>query len=182
MAFWISFLYIVSTALMLTTHPQAELLRLPHSLGRILIHHWIYIIVKPALNIPQSFFNAKKALITSENTTHPILPFQKQSLEFHFLQTSTQKPARWISKVHPPKWLASFQKNPSRLNYLPLLCLASYVSIPSQSPEQIIRTLTTDNSLQTGKVIITISLTNTQGFLPTRSRGQVWLLFPFYIF
>lgn len=125
----------------------------------------------------------KKAVIASENTTPPSHHFKQQSLEFHFLQTRTQKPARWISKVHLPKWLlASFQKDPSRLNYLPLLCLASYVSIPSQSLEQIIRTLTTDNSLQTGKVIITIFLTNTKGFLPTRSRGQVWLLFPFYIF
>lgn len=83
-AFWVSFLCIVSTALMLTTHPQAELLRLPHSLGRILIHHWIYITVPPALNIPQSFFNAKKALITSENTTHPILPLQTAKARISF--------------------------------------------------------------------------------------------------
>lgn len=40
-------------------------------------------------------FNAKKALITSENTAHPYSTlFKQQSLEFHFLQTGTQKPAR----------------------------------------------------------------------------------------
>lgn len=178
-AFWVSFLYIVSNALILML-PLTNRIFKPSTFTRqdtntpLDLHHYA-----SSLKHSIIIFNAKKALITSENTTHPLsYPFKQQSL-FHFLQTGTQKPVRWISKVHPPKWLASFQKNPSRLNYLPLLCLASYVSIPSQSPEQIIRTLTTDNSLQTGKVIITISFTNTKGFLPTRYEGQVWLLFPF---
>lgn len=167
---------------MLTAHPKAEFLSstFPRQETNIPfdLHH--------CASSPKHstvIFNAKKALITSENTTHPYSTlFKQQSLEFHFLQTGTQKPARWISKCIPLNDEPAFQKDPSRLNYLPLLCLVSYVSIPSQSLAQIIRTLTTDNSLQTEKVIITISLTNTKGFLPTKSGGQVWLLFPFYIF
>lgn len=74
-AFWVSFLYIVSNALMLTTHPQEEFLRFPHLLGRMLIHHLICIIVPPAPNRPQSFLMLKRLWLLLRTLPTPILPF-----------------------------------------------------------------------------------------------------------
>lgn len=180
---WVSLpQYIESNALTLATHSQAEFLRFPCSPGRILIHHLICIIVPPAPNIPQSFLMLKRLWLLLSNTTHPILPFLNSKVsnfisckQAHRNQLDEYQKCIPLNESH-------FPKDPSRLNYLPLLCLVSYVSIPAQSLPKSIRALTTDNSLQTGKVIITITLTNTKGFLPTRSKGQVWLLFLFYIF
>lgn len=71
-----SFLYTVSNAVMLTTYLQAEFIRLPHSLGRILIDHWIYIIAPPASNIPQSFWMLKGLWFLQRTLPSPILAFQ----------------------------------------------------------------------------------------------------------
>lgn len=82
--FWVSFLYILLNAVMLTTRLQAELLRLPHSQGRILIDHWIYTIVPPASNIPQWFWMLKRLWLLLRTPPSPSLPFQRAKPRISF--------------------------------------------------------------------------------------------------
>lgn len=60
-AFWVSLPQsLVPNAVPLATQPQAEFLRLPRPVGRILIHHLICIIAPLAPSIPQPFLMLKR--------------------------------------------------------------------------------------------------------------------------